>query len=582
MNSESIDINSDQIDNGKLSPFKRLLRMLSIDKREIVIVYAYAIFHGLINLSLPLGVQAIIAFVISAEFSASWGILIFVVVLGVATSGVIQVLQLYLTELLQRRIFTRASFEFAYRIPRFRMESVNSFYPPELMNRFFDTLNVQKGLPKILIDFSSSTLQILFGLILLSLYHTFFVFFGILLVGLMVLIFYTTGPRGLKTSILESKYKYRVAHWLEELARVMGTFKLAGETNLPINKMNEYVSNYLKFRKQHFNVLIFQFANIVGFKTIITAGLLILGSILVINQEINLGQFVASEIIILLVLSSAEKLILTMETVYDVLTGLEKLGQVTDIPLEKEDGIDLNEVADKGGISLELSSLSYHYPGQREPALDHISLKIQSGEKICITGDNQSGKSTLLSIISGLYHDYQGSILFNGIPFSNINIDSFRSVIGDNLGLQDLFHGTLAENISVGKDDVEVKDILRSIEQVGLNGFFKSLPDGLNTKIQPEGQGLSDSVKQKIILARTLAENPKIVVMDNALQGLDYLDRKRLSGILTDITQDWTLLAVSSDPLLINKCDKVITLENGKIVDVSTPLSLGLNEIENA
>lgn len=555
----------------KLSPIKRLFRMLSLDRREILIVYAYAIFHGLINLSLPLGVQAIVAFVISAEFSASWGLLILIVVIGVAASGVIQILQLTLTEVLQRRIFTRASFEFAYRIPRFKMESVTSFYPPELMNRFFDTLNVQKGLPKILIDFSSSTLQILFGIILLSLYHPFFVFFGFLLIGLMVLIFYLSGPRGLKTSILESKYKYQVAHWLEELARVMGTFKLAGETNLPIEKTNEYVSNYLKYRKQHFKVLIFQFSNIVAFKTVVTAGLLILGSILVIQQEINLGQFVASEIIILLVLSSAEKLILTMETVYDVLTGLEKLGQISDVPLEDEGGISLVEICKDGGIPVEFSNLSYRFDGAPEHALHNINLKVEAGEKIGITGSNQSGKSTLLSVVSGLFHNYQGSVLFNGIPFSDININSFRSVVGDNLNLQDLFHGTLAQNISVGKDDVSIEDILRAIEQVGLNGFLKNLPDGLATMISPEGQGLSDSVRQKIILARTLAEQPKIVVMDNALNGLDFEDRKRISKILTDRSQQWTLLAVTNDPLLLNTCDRVVTLEYGKIVDISKP-----------
>jgi len=561
------------IDEEKLSPVRRLFRMLALDRREIFIIYAYAIFNGLINLSLPLGVQAIIAFVISAQFSASWGLLIFIVVIGVATSGVIQILQLSLTEVLQRRIFTRASFEFAYRIPRFRMESVTSFYPPELMNRFFDTLNVQKGLPKILIDFSSSTLQILFGLILLSLYHSFFVFFGFLLVGLMVLIFYLSGPKGLKTSILESKYKYQVAHWLEELARVMGTFKLAGETSLPIEKTNEYVANYLKYRKQHFKVLIFQFSNIVAFKTIITGGLLVLGSILVINQEINLGQFVASEIIILLVLSSAEKLILTMETVYDVLTGLEKLGQVTDIPLEKEGGLSLADNADEKGVSVELSNLSYQFEDSESFALDKVNLLVKAGEKIGITGNNESGKTTLISVISGLYHDYTGSVLFNGIPFADLDITSFRSVVGDNLNLQDLFHGTLSQNINVGKSDVSVEDTLRAIDQVGLNGFLKNLPQGLATMISPEGQGLSDSVKQKLILARTLAESPKIIVMDNALHGLDFEDRKRISEILTSKKQKWTLISVTNDPLILNGCDRVVTLEYGKVVDISPSLS---------
>ena len=554
-----------------ITPIKRLFRMLSLDKKEIFVIYAYAIFNGIINLSLPLGVQAIISFVISGQFSASWGILIFIVVIGVATTGIIQIFQLSLTELLQRRIFTRASFEFAYRIPRFKMESVSSFYPPELMNRFFDTLNVQKGLPKILIDFSSSTLQILFGIILLSVYHPVFVFFGLGLFGLIALIFYYTGPRGLKTSIYESKYKYQVAHWLEELARVMGTFKLAGDTTLPIDKMNDYVSNYLKFRKQHFNVLIFQFSNIVVFKTVITAGLLIIGSVLVINQEINLGQFVASEIIILLVLSSAEKLILTMETVYDVLTGLEKLGQVTDIPTESEEGINIEQTCKGDGIRVELSGLSYKYPGAQRYAINNINLKVLDGEKLCIVGDNESGKSTLLSLVSGLYNDYEGSILFNGIPFGDINVISFRSVIGDNLGLQDLFYGTLLENIAVGKDDVNMDDILWAIEQVGLGEFFKHLPKGLNTKINPEGMGLSASIRQKIILARTLAEKPKLVVMDNSLQSLEYKDRKHISNILTSPENGWTLIAVSNDPLLYQQCERIVTLEKGEIVDICVP-----------
>lgn len=550
------------------TPLKRLFRMLSLDRREIFVIYAYSIFNGLINLSLPLGVQAIIGFVISAEFSSSWGLLIFIVVLGVATSGIIQILQLSLTELLQRRIFTRASFEFAYRIPRFKMEAVSDFYAPELMNRFFDTLSVQKGLPKLLIDTTTSILQILFGLILLSFYHSFFVFFGIILIGMISLIFFISGPKGLKTSIMESKYKYQVAHWLEELARVMATFKLAGQTNLAIDKMNFYVTNYLKFRKQHFNILILQFGNIVAFKTIVTGGLLILGSILVINQEINLGQFVASEIIIFLVLNSSEKLILSMETFYDVLTGLEKLGQVTDIEIEGNEGIDLNEITQGKGISLGLTGLTYKFANKNKPTIDNLNLKVEVGEKICIIGENQAGKSTLLALISGLFNDYQGSIHFNGIPLGDINIMSFRSVIGDNLGLQDLFFGTLEENITVGKKEIKMEDMLWAIEQVRLSDFFKTLPKGLNTMIQPEGQGLSTSIKRKILLARTLAEKPKLIVMDHTLQGLDFEDRKHISSILTDSKNNWTLLAATSDPLMLSKCDKVVTMEHGTIVDI--------------
>lgn len=568
MNANTISLEGSSVnDDIKLTPVQRLFRMLSLDRREILIIYIYAIFAGLINLSLPLGVQAIIGFVIGAEYSASLGLLIFIVVVGVAVVGIIQILQISLTEMLQRRIFTRASFEFAYRIPRFKMSAVQGMYTPELVNRFFDTLNVQKGLSKVLIDISTSTLQILFGLILLSLYHPFFVAFGVILVALMVLIFLFSGRRGLKTSLLESKYKYQVAHWLEELARVMMTFKLSGNSDLPIKKMNEFVGNYLKFRKQHFNVLIFQFSNIVAFKTIITAGLLILGSALVIRQEINLGQFVASEIIILLVLTSAEKLILSMETVYDVLTGLDKLGQVTDIPLESEAGLDQSEIPGTADIILEASNLTYTYPNAVSPVLSNINLSIKRGEKICITGMNESGKSTLLSLISALYDSQEGSILYNGIPYSNMSLEDFRSHIGDNLSQQSLFSGTLAENISVGRAGINVQDMLSALNSVGLNDFLKDLPEGLNTTIQPEGQGLSKSAVQKILLARTVVGNPKLIVIDEALQGINFEDRQKISHMLTESAHDWTLIAVTNDPLMLATCDRIITMEAGQIVD---------------
>ncbi len=570
MNSNTINIDSnDPGTKEPLTPLRRFFRMLSLDKREILMIYTYALFNGLINLSLPLGVQAIIGFVISAEFSASWGLLIFIVVAGVAAAGFIQILQLSLTELLQKRVFTRAAFEFAYRIPRFKIEKISGLYAPELINRFFDTLMVQKGLSKILMDFSTSSLQIVFGLILLSFYHPFFVFFGIILIALVSLIFALSGPNGLKTSLLESKYKYEVAHWLEELGRSMGTFKLAGNSDLALQKTNRLVGNYLKFRKDHFKVLVFQFSNIVAFKTLITAGLLILGSILVIDQEINLGQFVASEIIILLVLSSVEKLILSMETIYDVLTGMEKLGQITDIPIEKDEGIHLGELNLGSGLEMQLSNLSYRYPGSGFDALTKINLNIKAGQKICITGPHLSGKSTLVSVLSGLLLQYEGSIMVNGIPLRDIDLMSYRTVVGDNLSIQDLFSGTLSENITVGRV-LPVENILESIEKVGLNYFLKQSSDGLNTLIKPEGLGLSTSERIKIILARILSQEPKLILLDHVLDHLEPIDRQRIITELTSENHGWTVLMVSNDPKIMAICDQVIEMDSGVIKNIKT------------
>lgn len=310
------------------TPFQRLLQLLSIERREIMYLYAYAIAAGLISLALPLGIQSIIGFVSSGQISVSVVVLIVLIVLALLVVGGLQVMQLWLVEFIQQRIFARAAFDFVYRIPRFQAEALNKYYPPELMNRFFDVVSLQKGLAKMLLDFSTAVIQIIFGLVLLSLYHPYFIFLGIVLVIVLIFIIYITGKKGVDTSIMESKYKYKLVAWLEELARSISTFKLVGYTDLPTSRTDEYVSSYLKVRKEHFKVLMTQYLSFIGFKTVITGGLLVLGCFLVVQREINIGQFVASEIIIILIMTAVEKLLIKLDTVYDVLTSLDKIGHV--------------------------------------------------------------------------------------------------------------------------------------------------------------------------------------------------------------------------------------------------------------
>ena len=249
--------------------------MLSTDKRDILYLYAYAIFYSMVSLTLPLGIQAIIGLIQAGTVSTNWIILSAIVTIGVIAGGILQVMQLSIAEILQQRIFTRAAFAFTYRIPRFHSVSVRRMYPPEIINRFFDTMEIQKGLPKLLMDFSSSAFQIIIGLLLLSTYHPIFITFGVALILLLTGILYYTGPRGLESSIEESNYKYRIAHWLKEIARTMDTFKRAGHTELPMEKTDELVQAYLTHRKRHWKTLIFQFSNIVAFKSLVTLGLLL-------------------------------------------------------------------------------------------------------------------------------------------------------------------------------------------------------------------------------------------------------------------------------------------------------------------
>jgi ABC-type bacteriocin/lantibiotic exporter with double-glycine peptidase domain len=491
-----------------------------------------------------------------------------VVVAGVAITGVLQIFQLRITENLQQKIFARAAFEFAFRIPRIRMEALYQHYAPELMNRFFDTMSVQKGLSKILIDFSSASLQIVFGLILLSFYHPFFILFSLLLIVIVYVFIRLSLPRGLKTSLKESKHKYDVAHWLEEVARTSTTFKLAGDSPLPMTRTDEHVQEYLNARESHFNVLVRHYSVLVVFKVIVATGLLAIGGMLVMQQHMNIGQFVAAEIIILLVMSSVEKLIMSTETIYDVLTSLEKIGQVTDLELDNETGRKLSQEDLPAGLEIDLMGIFFKYPEHKKYTLKDINLSIQAGERILITGANGSGKSTLLQVIAGLYIPQEGTISYQGVNRSTLNVNDLQSVIGDCLSQELLFQGSLLENITMGRPEATLENVQWALQNLGLNTFIKSLADGYNTLIDPQGRKLPKSIVQKLIIARSIVDFPKLLLLEDAFEHLDKNERTSILDFLFAKERSWTAIAVSSVDDLSPWVNRTVIMDSGSIVDI--------------
>ncbi len=557
-------VSMDVRDGQKPNPVKRLYKLLGTEKKEIFYILFYAIIIGLIGLIIPLGIQTTVELISGGVFFSSVYVLIALVIIGVLLSGGLQVVQISLVEFLQRRIFTKASLEFAFRIPRIRMESIQGNYAPELVNRFFDIITIQKGLPKLLIDLSSAAIQILFGLLLISLYHPFFVFFGLILLTTLTLIFYLTGPAGLSSSIEESKYKYKVAHWLEELARALHSFKLAGSTDLPIRKTDYNVNNYLKNRKVHFRVLVTQFSFIVLFKALITGGLLIMGTLLVVDRQITLGQFVASEIVIILILNAVEKIIMYMDVVYDLLTAVDKVAQVTDLPIEKVGGLDF-PATQLNGFHLRTKDLKYKYGLSGYYALKGIDLDIKAGEKVCITGPGNSGKTTLMNILTGLYSDYEGAVSINNYSMRDLDGTHLRDQVAKNISQEDLFDGTLLENITLGRINTTVHDAIYALEQVGLSDTINAMPKGLETPILSGGKGLSKTIIHKIILARCLAKRPKLLVLNDFFITLAKPDKLELLSCIINSKNPCTVILVSKDPIIMSACDRVIIMGEGTI-----------------
>ncbi|CAM4196685.1 peptidase domain-containing ABC transporter [Zobellia nedashkovskayae] len=549
-----------------LTSWQRLMGLLKLDKRDVLQTFYYAIFAGLVNLSLPLGIQTIINLIQGAEISSSWILLVVLVTGGVAFGGILQIMQIRIVENMQQKIFTRASFEFTYRFPKIKMSELRNYYPPELANRFFDTITVQKGLSKLLLDVPAAILQIIFGLLLLSFYHPFFIIYGILLLLLVYLVFRFTVQKGMDTSLEESKLKYKVAHWIQEVARSQVSFKLSGRTSLAVDKNDNLVSEYLKSRESHFRVLLMQFIQMIGFKVLVTAGLFAIGGLLVLNQEMNIGQFVAAEIIILLVITSVEKLIRGFETFYDLLTSLEKIGQVVDLKLENQGGE--QPLKDDDELTVELDKISFG-TATKKNILHDISFKIEPGSRQLVIGENGSGKSTLLRLIAGIFEPTEGNIYANDFSLKGIKPNHYRSFLGQCIPEESPFEGTILENITLGDKRVPHVDLHWVLENIGLLQFIKEQPNGLNSMIYPEGQYIPYTIARKIVLARSIVHMPKLLLLDDPLDQFDEVEAERIMKFLTNKSNPWALVVVSQDLRWVKACQKIITLNQGQLVSIT-------------
>ncbi len=549
----------------KITPVERFLLLIKPDGKEIKNVYIYAAFSGLVNLSLPLGIQSIVNLIQGGKISTAWMVLVLVVLLGITLNGVLKVGQLRITEHLEQKIFTRAAFEFAYRIPKIKLEAMYKHYAPELMNRFFDVLTVQKGLSKILIDFSTALIQVIFGLLLLAMYHPFFIGLSLLLTIIVFFIFQLAGRKGLKTSLLESKSKYKVAHWLQEVARTSISFKLAGETDLPLERVNKSVKKYVEHREAHFKILILQFAMLIVFKVMIVAGLLIVGSVLVIEQQMNIGQFVASEIIVLMVMGSVEKLILSLETIYDVLTALEKIGEVTDLELDENTGMDLTTLhPDSKGFKVELSNVTFKYPYQERLIFMNANILIHPSERIAISGKSSSGKATLLYLLAGVYKIESGYIAYDDIPLGNLNPNKLRSEIGDCLMDELLFEGSLLENITMGRKKATFENVEWAIKNIGLSEFVKTLPNGYDTVIQQQGKQFSKGIVDKIRLCRSIVDKPKLLLIKDVFSSSIGNEKYAIIDFLVAPENSWSLVIATDDEQVLNRVDKAYFINADK------------------
>ena len=547
------------------SPVARIWQLIREERSTFSSIYFYAILAGLIQLSLPVGIQSIINFVLGGTFSTSLVILIIAVVGGVLATGLMYINQMKLIEKIQQTLFVRYTQGIANKLPLIDLRKADEHYLPELVNRFFEIPALQKGLSKLLLDFPTASIQILFGLILLSFYHPAFILFGILLVVVLGGILYYTGAQGLASSLEESKHKYSLAAWLEEMARGIKAFKFEPDGPVLTRNAERRTIRYLDKRTEHFRILLFQYRILVAFKTIISAGMLLVGSILLLDQQLNIGQFIAAEIVIIIVIGAVEKLIGNLDSVYDVLTSIDKISKLTD--KEEELSGKLAMPWRSEGVTVGVQNLRFGFQ-DNQPIVKVAQAMIPAGGKACIVGPEGSGKSTLLQLMGGIYTGYEGELTIDGIPISNYQLDSFRAQVGISLSGLHIFQGTVWENVTLGKMEIPVDELMEISRKIHFDKQIQSWEAGWDTKVSPLGARLSGSTIRKILLMRALAKKPRLLLLEEPWRGCSAADKKAIQDFLLSLPSSTTVIVVTNDPEFVQRTPfqiKMITSDSAQL-----------------
>jgi ABC-type bacteriocin/lantibiotic exporter with double-glycine peptidase domain len=262
-----------------------------------------------------------------------------------------------------------------------------------------------------------------------------------------------------------------------------------------------------------------------------------------------------------------------------MLTAVDKIAHVTDLPLEPSGGIDI-PIAQlkKDGLSVSVKNLSYKYPGNKKPSIQGISLSIKAGETVCIAGDGSSGKTTLTNVLAGIHTEYEGIITFNRYNLKDLDRTFLRDRIGKNVSRDDIFEGTILENILLGKPFADIEVAIDSLEKVGLLDEIYKLEHGFDTPMMSAGKGYSSSFINKLILARCLAKRPELLILNDFFGDFPKYERLKLIQMLTNPDNHWTLIVVSNDPQVMTAVNRIIYLEDGNVIADDTFENIIKNE----
>lgn len=548
------------------SPFARLREFLRPERSDLWIVVTFALVIGMLTLATPIAVEALVNTVAFGTLMQPLIVLSIILLMALGFAAALRFLQRFVVELIQRRLLARTAARLAWQLPRVRLDHGHE-YAPELVNRFFDIVTMQKIVAQLALDGLTVVLTVGLGMIVLAFYHPWLLAFDAVLMVMLLANVFIFGRGALRTSIVESKSKYAIAGWLEDIARCPTTFKASGAAEFALTRADRLTTDYLVAREAHYRVLMRQILMGLALEAFASAVLLGLGGFLVIQGQMTLGQLVAAELIVTLIVAAVAKLDKHLEGFYDLLTSMDKLGHVFDLPVEPSSGA--LHVGGTGAASLSLRHVSFAHGGG-SILLNDVSFDVASGEVIAITGPAGCGKSTLFDLLFRLREPSSGRIVLDGLDLTDLRRDVLRQNVSLVRGIE-ILEESLTENVHLDRPDVSTADVRDALRRVGLEeNVAVSLRDAqadvrstsptnwsLETRLAHDGQPLSESQSRRLMLARALVARPRLLLIDGMIDSLADDDAERLLSELKSNRTACTVLVATGRRAIAEQCDRI-------------------------
>jgi ABC-type bacteriocin/lantibiotic exporter with double-glycine peptidase domain len=549
-------------ESGPLSPVARVRRLAGLERGDVAVMVVYAVAIGLVSLAVPVAAQSLVNTVAFTALLQPIVVLAALVLLGLAAAGVLRALQHRVVETLQQRFFVRAAHDVVLRLVKSEARAFDHAGAPELANRFFEVATIQKTAATLLLDGVSVVLQGIVALVLLAFYHPALLAFDAVLVTLIAVTLLGLARNGVETAVKESKAKYATVAWLEEAAVALRTLKSPGGAAFTFRRADELAAAYVKARKKHFSVLFRQIVASYALQAIGTAALLGLGGALVIRGELALGQLVAAELVVAGVLGGVAKLGKYLESFYDLAASVDKLGGVVDLASEAEDGERRAPI--DAPARLDAEGVSFTYDDGAE-ALREVSFGLEPGGRLAVLGPDASGKSTLVELVYGLRSPTTGQLRLDGVDVRTLARGDLRRDVAL-VAKAEIFDGTLAENVRLDREDVDAAELTRILDAVTLSDDAAALPAGVRTRVGHGGSRLSSSQAMLVTIARALVARPRLLVLDQALDGLPGATARRVLDGLVAMAPTTSLLVVTARREIAEAVGRVVELDHGAVV----------------